>query len=124
RASAAPSPRWLARLATDIGISTAPARILGVRRAHVEDRRDHGEERLADARQLLQRETALVELPLLDALLEDAPDQSANAAGRRLGERARRAFDAVREHQDGRLLGTRARARVAELLGAHRRVGL
>src|SRR5882672_11361951 len=65
---AAANPGVLVGLATEIGIRGARAAlagILGVRRAHVEDRGEHGEERLADARQLLQREPALVELPLL-----------------------------------------------------------
>src|SRR5438034_11843547 len=55
----------LAGLATDIGIGAAATRVLGVRRTDVEDRGHHGEERLADARQLAERQPALVELALL-----------------------------------------------------------
>src|SRR5437016_13649038 len=72
----------------DIG-PRALLRIFGIRRAHVEDRGQHRNERLADARQILKRQAAVVELPLLHALLEDARDETANAARRRLGERAR-----------------------------------
>src|SRR5438874_10370117 len=64
--NAAASPLELAGLATEIGIRAGPApRIVGVGRADVEDRRHHREERLADARQLLERQAALVQLPLL-----------------------------------------------------------
>src|SRR5258706_14289522 len=80
--SAVVSPRGtrrsLARLSTQIGIGAAATRVLGVGRADVEDRGHHREERLADARQLAERQPALVELALLDALLEDTRDQAAN----------------------------------------------
>src|SRR5207344_1081747 len=91
---------------------------LGIRRAHVEDGGEHGEERLAYARQILKGEPAFVHLSLLDALVDNARDEPADAARRRLGERARRALDAVGEHQDRRLLRVRLGARVAEVFAA------
>src|SRR5262249_58808913 len=92
-----------------------------VRRADVEDGGEHGDERLADPRQLLDRDVRLVELPVAHALLDDALHEAADAARRRLGERARGALDAVGKHQDRGLLGTRPRARVAVVLAAGRR---
>src|SRR5580765_4178296 len=87
--SGALSPRRLGGVATEIGIGAgAPPRIFGVRRAHVEDRRQHGNERLANAGQLGKREPALVELPFLHPLLNDAAHQAANAARRWLAQRA------------------------------------
>src|SRR5258706_10376515 len=85
--SGAATPGSLGLLATEIGIGAAPAGLLGFlggRRAHVEDRGEHWNERLAHPRQLEEREAAIVELPPLDPLLDDARDQPADAARRRL----------------------------------------
>src|SRR5690349_16925516 len=72
-------------LLTEIGIGAGALRgIHGIRRAHVEDRGQHRNERLADLGQLLLRQRAVVELPLLHALFDDARDESADAARRRL----------------------------------------
>src|SRR5262249_60098288 len=50
-----------------------------VRRADVEDGGEHGDERLADPRQLLDRDVRLVELPVAHALLDDALHEAADA---------------------------------------------
>src|SRR5260221_6705777 len=124
--SGAATPGSLGLLATEIGIGAAPAGFLGflgVGRAHVEDRGEHWNERLAHPRQLEEREAAIVELPLLDPLLDDARDQPADAARRRFGECPGGAPDAVGQHQDRGLLPPRARAGVAEVV-AHRGWGL
>src|SRR5215831_3147560 len=95
--AAIPARRALGGLATEIDIGLPPPwlaglarfamlpRRLGVGHADVEDRGQHRDEGLADARQLLERQPALVELPLLDALLDDARHQPADPARGGLG---------------------------------------
>src|SRR5437867_8943013 len=77
----AATPRSSAGLFAEIGIGLlASPRILGVGRAHVEHGGEHRDERLADARHLGEREPAVVELPVLHPLVDDARDQAADAA--------------------------------------------
>src|SRR5436190_23517231 len=64
---------------TDIGPRTL-LRLFGVGNPDVEGGGQDRDERLADARQLLEREPAFVELPLLDPLVDDARHEAADAA--------------------------------------------
>src|SRR5690606_5772771 len=70
-------------------------------------------DRVADRRELAQRQVALVELAVGQAPVGPLADQRVDAGGGRLGQRAGRALDGVREHGDRDLLGAGARAGVA-----------
>src|SRR5262245_29216892 len=109
-ASGAVTPRRSGGLFAEIGIGTrAPLGFLGIGCAHVEDGGEHRDESLADARHLGEGEAALIELAVAHPLVDDAGDQAADAARGRLLQRARGAFDAIAQHEDGALLRARTR---------------
>src|SRR5918998_5686691 len=71
----------------------------GVRDARVVDARQQRHERLLDARQVAQREIAVVELTLVQALAHDAVDQVLDGLARVVARRAGGGLGAIGQHQ-------------------------
>ena len=78
---------------------------------HAEQLLDEG---VLDPLEVAQRQVALVELAVRDALVDDPPDHRPDRRLVARGERANRRLDAVGEHDQGRLTGLRLRAGVSE----------
>src|SRR5438445_12607749 len=115
RARKAPRRRWrcASGLAARGGLDAGDA-VLRVRDALVV----HAEEELAegvlDALDIAEREVALVELSVGDALVDDAVDHRADRFRILLGQRADRRFRAVGEHDDPGLLAVGTGTGIAE----------
>src|ERR1700716_1063547 len=111
----APRRRWrcASRLAARGGRDAGDA-VLGIRDALVVHAEEQLAERVLDSLDVAEREIALVELPVGDALVDDAVDHRADRLGVLLRERAHRRFGAVGEHHDPGLLALGTRAGVPE----------
>src|SRR5947207_11233409 len=115
RARKAPRRRW--RCASDLaargGLDAGDA-VLRVRDALVVHAKEELAERVLDALDVAEREVALVELSVGDALVDDAVDHRADRFRILLGQRANGSFRAVGEHDDPGLLAVRTRTGIAE----------
>src|SRR5256886_14507644 len=114
RARKAPRRRWrcASGLAARGGLDAGDA-ILGIRDPLVVHAEEELTERVLDALDVAESQVALVELPVGDALVDDAVDHATDRLGILLGERADRCLGAVGQHHDAGLLAMRARPRVA-----------
>src|SRR5437879_556198 len=111
----APRRRWrcASRLAARGGLDAGDA-VLGIRDALVIHAEEQLAERVLDPLDVTEREIAFVELPVGDALVDDAVDHRADRFGIFLRERAHRRLGAVGEHDDPGLLALGPRAGVTE----------
>src|SRR5438552_2656970 len=115
RARKAPRRRW--RCASGLvargGLDAGDA-VLWVRDALVVDAEEELAERVLDALDIAEREVALVELSVGDALVDDAVDHRADRFRILLGQRTDGRFRAVGKHDDPGLLAVRTRTGIAE----------
>src|SRR5216110_1611252 len=106
RRSSAPRTRDLRMIDLKPGFLSVDATLIGATGAfrggrawvvdpRVEERREDRDEAFADLREVFERKRALIELTVLHSGVEDPGHHSADAAGRRLREGARRRLHRV-----------------------------